>query len=290
MNEVMKGVSPSPFDVIRRTDEHGDYWLARELMPLLGYRKWEKFEDSIERARVSIATTGMDPDAEASRRREAYGRTRQVGANYRLTRHGAFITAMNGDVRKPEIAAAQAYFAVRTREAEMAQAVTPAEISRRDLARWVIEAEERAEVEAARADQATQRAEHAERKFAEFEGGPGITLTTFHKKYFSEVPERAFFSHLYDKGYLIDQRGQGTWDEKRQSHKDGPQHFEPSYLGKPYLYLHEAGIHGGKRRFKTLVRPGDPELLFKERLVKDGLRGNQHTVNPLFALSGSRSR
>lgn len=118
MNEIQPSGAASPFDAIKRVDEAGEYWSARELMPLLGYRKWEKFEDSIERARVSIANTGMDPDAEASRRREAYGRTRQVGANYRLTRHGAFITAMNGDVRKPEIAAAQAYFAVKTREAE----------------------------------------------------------------------------------------------------------------------------------------------------------------------------
>src|SRR5690606_10233447 len=93
VNEIQPSGAASPFDAIKRVDEAGEYWSARELMPLLGYRKWEKFEDSIERARVSIANTGMDPDAEASRRREAYGRTRQVGANYRLTRHGAFITA-----------------------------------------------------------------------------------------------------------------------------------------------------------------------------------------------------
>jgi hypothetical protein len=140
-----------------------------------------------------------------------------------------------------------------------------------------------------RADKAEERADVAERKFAEFEGGPGITATKFHKKYFSEVPAKAFFEHLYAKGYLIDQRGQGAWDEKNQCYKDGPQHFEPGYRGKPYLYLHEAGIFGGRRRFKTLVRPGDPELLFKAQLVKDGLRGNQHTVNPLFAIGGGAS-
>lgn len=165
----------------------------------------------------------------------------------------------------------------------------PAEPSRKELARWVIEAEERAELEAARAHKAEHRAEVAERKFAEFEGGPGITPTKFHKKYFSEVPAKAFFEHLYAKGYLIDQRGQGPWDEKNQCYKDGPQHFEPSYKGKPYLYLHEAGIYGGKRRFKTLVRPGDPELAFKAQLVREGLRGNQHTVNPLFAIEGGAS-
>lgn len=134
----------------------------------------------------------------------------------------------------------------------------------------------------------TVRAEIAERKFEEFEGGPGITLTKFHKKYFSEVPARVFFEHLYARGYLIDQRGQGPWDEKRQCYKDGPQHFEPGFKGKLFLYLHEAGIFRKKRRFKTLVRPGDPELNFKHRLVADGLRGNAHTTDYLFAIEGGR--
>ncbi|MGW4426396.1 phage antirepressor N-terminal domain-containing protein [Streptosporangium sp. NPDC004631] len=157
------------------------------------------------------------------------------------------------------------------------------EVSRRELAQWVIEAEERAELETARADAAEERAEVAERKFAEFEGGSGITPTKFHKKYFSEVPAKVFFEHLYSRGYLIDQRGT-VWDERRQCRKDGPQHFEPGSKGKPFLYLHEAGVYGGKRRFQTLVRPGEPELAFKAQLVREGLRANQHAV-ALFSAS-----
>lgn len=111
----------SPFDAIRRTDEHGEYWSARDLMPLLGYTKWERFEDSIDRARMSIANSGMAPDAHASRLREASGRTERV--NYRLSRYGAYITALNGDVRKSEIADAQQYFVVKARQAETAPAL-----------------------------------------------------------------------------------------------------------------------------------------------------------------------
>lgn len=289
--ELRPSGGASPFDQIKHTDENGEYWLARELMPLLGYAKWERFADAIDRARTSIAATGMDPDLHVSRLREASGRTRQMRDDFRLTRHGAHMAAMNGDVRKKQIADAQTYFSVKTFEAESAAAlaqIPQQPMSRKDLARQWFEAEEKAELEAARADKAEQRAEVAERKFAEFEGGPGITLTKFHKKFFSEVPERLFFEHVYAREYLIDQRGMGPWDEKNLCYRDGPQHFEPGAKGKPYLYLHEAGIYGGKRRFKTLVRPGDPELNFKARLVADGLRGNAHTTGYLFAIEGGR--
>lgn len=169
----------------------------------------------------------------------------------------------------------------------MAQAIV--EPTRKELAYMVIESEERAENEGARADKAEARAEIVERKFEEFEGGPGITPTKFHKKYFSDVPAKVFFEHLYAKNYLIDQRGAGPWDERRECYKDGPQHFEPSFKGKPFLYLHEAGVYGGKRRFKTYVRPGNPELLFKAQLMRDGLRGNMHTTAHLFAIEGGAS-
>lgn len=101
----------SPFDQIKRADERGEYWSARDLMPLMGYDKWERFAGSVERAIVSMQAQGYDPDIEASRRREASGRTNQQREDFRLTRFASYLVAMNGDPRKPEVAAAQAYFA-----------------------------------------------------------------------------------------------------------------------------------------------------------------------------------
>ena len=116
----------SPFDAIRRTRADGsEFWSARDLMPLLGYEKWERFADAVERARVAIANSGMDADANASRLREPFGRTNQMGEEFHLTRYACYVVAMNGDPRKPEVAAAQTYFAVRTREAETAPAAIP---------------------------------------------------------------------------------------------------------------------------------------------------------------------
>lgn len=164
----------------------------------------------------------------------------------------------------------------------------PAEPSRKELAKYWYEAEERAELESARADKAEHRAEIAERKMDEYEGGPGMTLTRFHKKHFSEVPHLKFFNHLYGADYVIDERNK-VWDEANQEWKPGPRHLEPKAKGKPFLYLHEAGFYGKKRRFRTYVRPGNAELLFKAQLIKDGLRGNQHMNNPLFAIEGGAS-
>lgn len=115
----------SPFDAIRQLDDDGDFWSARDLMPLLGYERWERFEDTIDRAVFAAENSG----AVAADHFRSAGKVIKGGrwgqmtvTDYRLTRYAAYLVAMNGDPRKPEIAAAQTYFAAKTREAEVAPA------------------------------------------------------------------------------------------------------------------------------------------------------------------------
>jgi len=110
----------SPFDQIKKIDEQGyEYWLARDLMSILGYQQWRQFEDAISRAIAACENIGQDSKKHFLRlpAKSSGGRPRE---DFQLSRYGCYLTAMNGDSRKPEIAAAQNYFAFKTREAELA--------------------------------------------------------------------------------------------------------------------------------------------------------------------------
>ena len=54
MNEIKK-YTEKVFEDIKHIDEEGnEYWLARELMTLLEYRKWERFSNAIDNAKKRL--------------------------------------------------------------------------------------------------------------------------------------------------------------------------------------------------------------------------------------------
>ncbi|MBN3949400.1 MAG: DNA-damage-inducible protein [Nostoc sp. NMS7] len=110
----------NPFDQIRLLDAEGiEYWVARDLMPILGYQQWRRFYEAISRAIAACQNMGHEIEKHflPTVAKSIGGRP---GDDYKLSRYACYLTAMNGDSRKPEIAAAQNYFAVKTREAELA--------------------------------------------------------------------------------------------------------------------------------------------------------------------------
>ncbi|MBD2254626.1 BRO family protein [Nostoc parmelioides] len=127
MNAITSAQSThSPFDQIRKIDDDvTEYWLATELLTLLGYQTWKRIKDTVERAKISAKNSGIDSschlvDVVQMAQIGTSQAFREVLKDYKLSRHACYLVAMNGDPRKPEIAAAQNYFAFKTREAELA--------------------------------------------------------------------------------------------------------------------------------------------------------------------------
>jgi DNA-damage-inducible protein D len=49
----------SPFDAIRKVDEHGrEYWNAKDLAKLLGYRQYTNFTGAIRKAEIACKESG----------------------------------------------------------------------------------------------------------------------------------------------------------------------------------------------------------------------------------------
>ena len=117
----------SRFDTIAKhiEDDNGDtmeVWYARELQNVLGYARWENFVVAINRAMESCKTQNINIDdhfREVTKMVVLGSNAERSVKDFMLTRYACYLIAQNGDPKKEEIAFAQSYFAVQTRNAEL---------------------------------------------------------------------------------------------------------------------------------------------------------------------------
>ena len=122
-NEITPSAPHKDFESIKKLDENGiEYWEARELLPILGYEKWQNAEEVVGRAARACINSGQDVDnhfTKLSKMVKIGSNTVREVVNYKLDRYACYLIAQNGDPKKQEIAMAQTYFAIQTRRQEI---------------------------------------------------------------------------------------------------------------------------------------------------------------------------
>lgn len=110
------------FEQIARSGEEVEFWLARDLQPLLGYARWENFVNVVEKAKLACRNSGRPiPDhfRDVTKMVDVGSGAQRAVPDIALTRYACYLVAQNGDPGKDPIAFAQTYFALQTRRHEL---------------------------------------------------------------------------------------------------------------------------------------------------------------------------
>ena len=109
MDKKRVGQIKEQFDLVIHSDKTTkiEFWYARELMPSLGYERWENFDKAISRAMESCETSGIeisDHFREVTKMITVGKGAQRSVKDYMLTRYVCYLIAQNGDPKKEEIA------------------------------------------------------------------------------------------------------------------------------------------------------------------------------------------
>ena len=116
------------FERIKQVNILGrEYWSARDLQVALGYESWQNFEKVIKKAMVAATSSDInllltDHFNEVIKMIGIGKGGKRKTKDYFLSKRACYLIAQNGDPEKPEIAAAQNFFAFTAEVYDMQQA------------------------------------------------------------------------------------------------------------------------------------------------------------------------
>lgn len=122
-SDQVEGAHHVTFESLKHVDKDGvEYWLARELQPVLEYDSWRAFRRVVDKAVIAAnrsQTPAHDHFVHVDKMISlAKGAERSI-EDFKLSRYACYLIVQNGDPSKPVIANGQTYFAIQTRRAEL---------------------------------------------------------------------------------------------------------------------------------------------------------------------------
>ena len=123
MEEIIE-YSQTMFEDIKHIDENGvEYWTARELQQILGYKEWRYFIAVIEKAQIACLQSNNNVNSHfgVNTKMVEAGVTTKPVLDYKLSRYACYLIVQNANPKYDAVALGQTYFAIQTRKMELTE-------------------------------------------------------------------------------------------------------------------------------------------------------------------------
>ena len=124
MTKELEKYEEMTFEEIRHVDDDGnEYWYARELQQILGYKEWRYFSAVIEKAQVACSQSNNNINSHfgVNTKIVKAGVSSKTIIDYKLSRYACYLIVQNANPKYKNVALGQTYFAVQTRKMELTE-------------------------------------------------------------------------------------------------------------------------------------------------------------------------